>query len=321
MKNISILLPFGNHAISIASTITILDIAQRMNCSLEYQLVAPRSKRLVDMKPFKLKADATIAEITSTDLIIISPIVAGAQQEVLTQNQPLIDWVKAQYEAGAEVVSLCTGAYILAATGLLAGKEASSHFSAIKDLQKRFPEVLWRKEKIITEQERLITSGGALSSLNALIYWLLKYYDKRRIMTIAKNLQLEYPRASQKPFYIFANQKNHQDALVLKVQEYMEQHQGGLLNFDALAEKHHISRRSLNRRFRNATGESLRSYQQRILVERAKEYLENQTITIQELAYALGYVDVNSFRNLFHKVTGTLPYEYQKKFQSTLSTQ
>lgn len=314
MKHITVLLPFGNHSISLSSTITILDIAKRSSCKLDYQVVATKNKQAIQIARFRITPDATIREVKKTDLIIISPIVSDDYQTIIDNNEPLIAWIKAQYAQGSEVISLCTGAYILAATGLLNHREASSHFSAITDLRKRFPEVRWYKEKIITDQDRLITSGGALSSLNAVIYWLLKYFDKATIMRIAKNLQIDYPRTSQKPFYIFSNQKNHEDELMLQVQEFMEQHQGEAINFDALADRYHLSRRSLNRRFKNATGESLRSYQQRILVERAKEYLENKPITIQELAYTLGYVDVNSFRNLFHKVTGTLPNEYQKRF-------
>jgi len=266
------------------------------------------------MGPFRVTPDTTIREVKQTDLIIISPLIFTDNQAILDENQTLIDWVRDVYQQGSEVISLCTGAYLLAATGLLDGKEASSHVSAIADLQRRYPAVIWRKEKIITDQEGLMTSGGALSSLNVLIYWLMKYYDKPTIWHIAKNLQIDYPRASQKPFYIFANQKNHTDELILQIQEYLEQHQGEAINFDELAHKYHISRRSLNRRFKNATGESLRTYQQRVLIEKAKEYLEVKSMTVQELAYTLGYVDVNSFRNLFHKITGTLPHEYQRRF-------
>ncbi|HAS44853.1 MAG TPA: AraC family transcriptional regulator [Microscillaceae bacterium] len=314
MKNISILLPFGNHSISLSSTVTILDIAQRSGCALSYQIVSANNKQPVQMGPFRVTPDMTIREVKQTDLIIISPLIFIDNQAILDENRALIEWVRHLYQRGSEVISLCTGAYILAATGLLAHKEASSHVSAIADLQRRYPAVTWRKEKIITDQEGLMTSGGALSSLNVLIYWLMKYYDKSTVRRIAKGLQIDYPRESQKPFYIFSNQKNHTDELILQIQEYLEEHQGEAIHFDELAHKYHISRRSLNRRFKNATGESLRTYQQRVLIEKAKEYLEAKPITIQELAYTLGYVDVNSFRNLFHKITGTLPHEYQRRF-------
>ncbi len=308
-------MPFGNHSLPLASTIAILNIAQSLGCPLDYQLVSPKNKRNFEMSPFMVKADTTIAEVTATDLVIVSPIDTNVSIDAVLQEAPqLFEWIRQQYTQGAEVVSLCTGAYILAATGLLNGKEAASHFSVMTDLRQRFSEVNWQKDAIITEKDRVITSGGALSSLNALIYWLLKYYDRHKVLSIAKKLQIDYPRTSQKPYYIFSNQKKHQDELVLKVQEYMEQYQGESLNFDTLAERHHISRRSLNRRFKSATGESLRSYQQRIIIEKAKEQLEYKNITVQELAYRLGYVDVASFRNLFYKVTGTLPNEYQKKF-------
>ena len=316
MRKIVQLIPKGrNSALAVSGVSTIFRMAQSHGLPLEYAVLSAQDSKMIQMDDFTLQADEMMKHQADIDLIII-PSLVGDPSMTLSQNEELIDWLKQMREKDTQIASLCTGAYLLAATHLLDGHEASSHFAAIDDLRQRFPLVKWMPEKIITDRDGMYTSGGTLSAFNLLIYLLGKYFDKSSAHRIAKIIQIDYPRKSQKPFYILSNQKNHADEQILQIQQYLEQHVNQSLNLNQLARQFGLSRRSLNRRFKAATGDHPLAYIQKTKVEQAKAWLEKEDITINEVIYKIGYNDGPSFRKIFKRITGMLPNEYKQKFAS-----
>ncbi len=314
MKRIVQVIPNGQNSIfAISGVSTIMGMAQKKGLPIDYSILSAQDNGEITVGAFSLQTDGRTNQSVKADIIII-PSIVGEPDWVLRENKDLILWLIEQEKKGAQLVSLCTGAYLLAATGLLNNKEASSHCEAISDLRRRFPLVKWVPEKIITDHAGIYTSGGTISSFNVLIYLLEKFFDKQIANNIAKIIQLEYPRKSQKPFYIFANQRNHRDEKILAIQDYLENQVGNPLNLNQVARRFGISRRSLNRKFKEATGDNPQTYIQKARIEQAKVLLESDHLSINEVIYEIGYSDGHSFRKLFRKVTGLLPSEYRKKY-------
>jgi transcriptional regulator GlxA family with amidase domain len=223
-------------------------------------------------------------------------------------------WIAQQYQQGAEVASVCTGAYLLAATGLLDGKHCSTHWAAAADFKVRFPQVNLQPEKLITDEHGIYTNGGAYSFLNLIIYLIEKYYDRHTAIYCAKVFQIEVDRQSQQEFIIFKGQKQHGDDLVKEAQLYIEKNLHEKIVVAHLSEKFAIGRRNFDRRFTKATGNTPLEYLQRAKVEWAKRAFENNHTTINEVMYQVGYADVKAFREVFRKITGLSPLAYRRKF-------
>ncbi|GAB2825120.1 GlxA family transcriptional regulator [Ferruginibacter profundus] len=262
---------------------------------------------------FSVKPHKNIAAITKTDLIII-PSLNHNYQKTIKQNKLLADWIGQQYRHGAEVASICTGAFLLATSGLLDGKSCSTHWSAADHFRTMFPKVNVATDKLITDEKGIYTNGGAYSFLNLIIYLVEKYYDRPTAIFCSKVFQVEMDRQSQSAFIIFRGQKLHGDEVVKKAQEYIESNLHEKISVENLSSRLAVGRRNFDRRFIKATGNTPVEYSQRVKIESAKKSLETSRKTINEVMYEVGYSDVKAFREVFRKITGISPLEYRDKY-------
>ncbi len=259
---------------------------------------------------FSVHPDREIKAIASTDLIIIPAI----QPQSLQLNEEFIPWINEQYKKGAEVASLCVGAFLLAATGLVNGRKCTTHWMAADAFRHMYPEVDLMPEKIITDEQGIYSSGGAYSFLNLLLYLIEKYCGRKVAVYLSKVLEVDIERTSQSPFSIFIGQKRHEDEPIKKAQEYMENNVGQKISVDQLAGLFLISRRNFERRFKKATTNSPIEYMQRVKIEAAKKSLESGRENINEVMYSVGYSDSKAFRTIFRKITGMSPLDYRRKY-------
>lgn len=278
------------------------------------QLAGATREVKLDDGAFTITSDVLIDEVKRTDLVIIPPLF-GDMQTAIALNQKLKPWIETQYTKGAEVASLCLGAFMLASTGLLRGKKCSTHWGYISQFREMFPDVDVVDGSIITEENRLYSSGGANSYWNLLLHILEKHTSREIAVTAAKFFAIDIDRNSQSAFIIFQGQKTHKDAEVLRSQEIIEQQVSAKIGVDELADKVAVGRRSFERRFKAATGNTVLEYIQRVKVETAKRSLENAQTPILEVMEEVGYTDVKAFRSVFRKVTGLSPAEYRQKYQ------
>ncbi|MDF2457357.1 MAG: AraC family transcriptional regulator [Cytophagaceae bacterium] len=262
---------------------------------------------------FTVKPHTHISEIKKTNLIII-PSLNHNYEQTVEQNKALIQWIEKQYKGGAEVASICTGAFLLASSGLLNGKSCSTHWSAANKFSTRFPEVNLKADQLITDEKGIYTNGGAYSFLNLIIYLIEKYYDRSTAIYCAKVFQIEIDRHSQSPFSIFTGQKQHDDDMVKKAQTYIENKWNEKISFEQLSAQFAVGRRNFDRRFIKATGNTPLEYAQRVKIESAKRAFESSRKTINEVMYEVGYSDVKAFREVFRKITGLSPLEYRSKY-------
>ncbi|MGD0726489.1 MAG: DJ-1/PfpI family protein [Spirochaetia bacterium] len=287
MKHISILVPRGAAALSCIEGSFIMFtkandfLASRGRQPLfKVQLVGLSSEPQVYDRLFSVRPDVTIAEVHRTDLIVI-PAVNGDRAEVIESNRGFLPWIVRQYKGGAEVASLCVGAFLLAATGLLKGRKCATHWLAANDFRKLFPDVSLVSDKIITDEGGIYSSGGALSFWNLLLYLVEKYTDRAVAIFASKFYEIEMDRDSQSSFLIFNGQRDHQDAAVKKVQEFIESN------------------------YHN---------KKRVRIEAAKRSLETSRKNINEVMYEAGYSDTKAFRTIFSRIAGMSPMDYRHRY-------
>ena len=254
-----------------------------------------------------------IDELEHPDLIIV-PAFYGDRDSMLKKHRDMIKWIKEKYEAGSEIASLCAGIYFLAEAGLLPGRSCTAHWSDMDDIVRRYPDVNFQSDMVITDQEGIYTSGGAFSSLNLILYMIEKFCGREVGIWASKMFSLDMDRMSQSHFAVFKGQRQHRDNDILKAQTYIEENHHMPLNIEDIAEKSNMSKRNFIRRFKKATHNTPFEYLQRVKIEAAKKALEKGNQNINLLMYDAGYNDIKTFREVFKKITGLTPQDYKRKY-------
>ncbi|MFZ5971397.1 MAG: GlxA family transcriptional regulator [Bacteroidota bacterium] len=324
MKKVSILVPESSVLQAIADPqylfITVNQfLLSRGNPPLfEVELVGARREVKLNNGSYSIHTDRLLNEVEKTDLVFV-PALFGDMTQAIEKNKSAIPWIAAQYQKGAEVASLCVGAFLLAATGLLNGKKCSTHWGFQSELKEKFPEVEVVEGSIVTEEKRIYSSGGANSYWNLLLYLVEKYTDRETAILASKYFAIDIDRNSQAAFAMFKGQKNHNDAEILRAQQYIETNLHEKITIDELADSVAISRRTFERRFKQATNNSVLEYIQRVKMEAAKRSFESSRKNINEVMFDVGYTDTKAFRSIFKKITGLSPIEYRNKYSKQVA--
>jgi transcriptional regulator GlxA family with amidase domain len=277
------------------------------------QLVGIKKEVKINDGLFSINPSHLLKDVNSTDLVII-PALFGDMKTAIASNKKFLPWINEQYEKGAEVASLCVGAFLLASTGLLDGKKCSTHWGFQNEFREMFPNVEVIDGSIITEEYRLYSSGGANSYWNLLLHLVEKYTDRQTAILASKYFAIDIDRDSQSTFSMFQGQKNHNDESVKLAQDYIDKNVQEKMTIDELADFVCLGRRSFERRFKLATNNSVLEYINRVKIEFAKRSFEISRKNINEVMYDVGYTDTKSFRTIFKKFTGLTPIEYRNKY-------
>jgi len=277
------------------------------------ELVGLSSQMSLGNSSFIIQTDTIIQELDRTDLIIIPPVSDDVLSSV-EQNKPYIPWIRQQYKQGAEVASLCVGAFLLAETGLLDGKYCSTHWNTVNDFKVRYPKVRLVDHKILTDEKGIYTSGGANSYWNLLVYLAGKLTHYEIAVRTSKYFEVDLDRDNQGVYSTFEGCRFHSDEPIQKVQNYLERHYHELPSLNSLADMAGYGVRTFQRRFKNATHYTVINYLQKLRVEAAKQMLVQGVLTVNEIMYDVGYSDSDAFRKVFKKETGLTPSGYRKKF-------
>lgn len=319
MKNIIILVPEGAVLASIADPQYMFTAANKLleesgkKPVFNVQLAGLTNEVKLNNGVVTITTDLLIKDVKRADLVII-PALSGNMKNAIEINKDYIPWIIEQYKEGAEAASLCIGAFLLAATGLMKGKQCSTHWLYANEFKSMFPDVKLAGDKIVTEQNGLYSSGGASSYWNLLLYLVEKYTDRETAILASKFFLLDIGRKSQSPFTIFRGQKEHDDEEVKKAQEYIELNFKDKITVDELCDLFGVGRRTFERRFKKATTNTIIEYIQRVKIEAAKKELETGRKTVNEVMYDVGYTDTKAFRDVFKKIAGLSPVEYRNKY-------
>jgi transcriptional regulator GlxA family with amidase domain len=279
----------------------------------DVQLVGLKKEVKINNGLFTINTSQLLKDVIKTDLIII-PALFGDMKTAIASNNKMLPWINEQYIKGAEIASLCVGAFLLASTGLLKGKKCSTHWGFQNEFRELFPDVEVVEGNIVTEEDRLYSSGGANSYWNLLLYLVEKYTDRQTAILASKYFAIDIDRESQSTFAMFQGQKNHTDEAVKQAQEFIDKNIQEKITIDELADLASLGRRSFERRFKVATNNSVLEYINRVKIEFAKREFESSQKNINEVMYDVGYTDTKAFRTIFKKNTGLTPVAYRNKY-------
>jgi transcriptional regulator GlxA family with amidase domain len=278
----------------------------------DVEVVSPDGNPVKCLNNLSIAPHRGMNDVEKTDLILI-PSITNIEKTIKYSGD-IIEWLIRRHKDGARIASVCTGAFLLAETGLLNGKTATTHWGFVDAFRKKYPLVKLKPERIITDEGDLFCAGALAAGMDLAVYLVEKYCGHEIAVQCSKSLLHEMGRDSQAPYSVFQFQKKHGDAAVKASQQWMEAHSTREIDISEVAGAHGMSRRTFERRFKKATGDTPLNYLQRTRVENAKRLLETTTETFDEICYRMGYENSNHFREVFKKHTGLLPSAYQKKF-------
>jgi transcriptional regulator GlxA family with amidase domain len=278
------------------------------------RLISVSPNPVCEIRGYSVRCHAAMETVERADLVIV-PAFDGDVLTQLEANRACIRWVRRMYDGGADVASICTGAFVLAEAGLLDGKSATTHWNAQELFARRYPSVAVKPEPIVVDHGRVCTSGGATSFLTLTVYLVEKYCGGETARLTAKVFLIDINKGPQTAYAIFSAQKGHSDAPILETQGMIERDPGKEWPVPELARAAAMSTRNFIRRFKAATGNTPSEYVQRVRVEAAKHALEAGREGVDEIAERAGYGDAGSFRKIFKRITGVTPTEYRKRYR------
>ena len=249
--------------------------------------------------------------------VIIVPASGLDLDGQIARNREMLRWVCKCYERGAYVAGVCTGTGFLAAAGLLDGRRATTHWAVADSYKQRFPKVNWCPEVFITEDQRVLCSGGVYASVDLSLYLVEKFCGHDIALQTARSLLVDMPRAHQSSYAVLPISGPHDDDRIRAAETLIHEQFDRNLSIELLASKSNMSPRTFIRRFKAATGRSPGDYLQSVRISAAKEMLEEGARFVQTVSSAVGYEDVAFFRKLFKRKTGMTPGQYRRRFGRT----
>ncbi len=262
---------------------------------------------------------AAVADDPRADIVILPELWLGPDEDIGERHPELLAWIRRRFDGGAWLYSACSGAVMLAATGLLDGCDATSHWGYEDLFRSRYPRVRFRAEPALAfadPQGRIVTAGGTSSWHDLALHIIARHGSPGEALRIAKVYLLKLHDEGQLPYRALLRGTPVADALVVSAQRYLEGHfrdDGALVS--AVAHLG-VAERTLKRRFKAATGTTLIEYLQHLRIEDAKRSLETSATPVEEISLCVGYEDPSFFRRLFKRIVGLTPSEYRRMFRS-----
>lgn len=319
MNKIGILIPEQYKLLSVAAIIEVLETANK------FQIDNPE-KKLFDITLitldncvdgfFKAYHTENIKSDIKYDLVLIPSFTTDNIKSTISLNKAFIPWIIKQYNTKTEIATFCTGAFLLAATGLLDGKVATTHVDACAAFSAAFPEVRLKPDKTVTQDGQLFTSGGATSTFHLLLYLLQIHCGKELAIKTAKIFAIDMDRSNQSYFSSFQPSRHHNDDIVASAQDKIESSYQDVSTIEEMIKDIPSSRRNIVRRFKQVIGITPIEYLQQTRIEAAKKLLEQTAQQMTEVIYNSGYNDPKAFRKIFRKTVGMTPSQYRDKFQA-----
>jgi transcriptional regulator GlxA family with amidase domain len=279
----------------------------------EVETISENGKPVMCFNGFSINPNRSIRSKSNYDLIYI-PGFIGDVDEILQREKSSIAWLRQQFKKGTRLAAACNGNFILAETGVLANRRATTHWNLMEKFRARYKDVQVQPERIIVDEGDIISAAGVTAYFNLALFLIERHGSKDLALTCSKIFLVDSGRKIQSPYEMYQFPKKHGDSEIEKAQTWLEKNFQIHVGLDQLAEVSNLGKKTLMRRFKLATGETPLTYLKRVRVENAKRLLESKKLSFNEITWTVGYNDVSSFHKLFKSETGLSPSMYRTKF-------
>ena len=280
-------------------------------------VAAKRPEGVSQLRVTEWACDPSLMPVVSgvgRDILIIPPALGApiTPEDAQTVAQGL----RKAHAEGAVLASVCAGTFLLAETGLLDGRRATTHWVYADLFVERFPRIALDPGQLIIDEGDILTAGGLMSWTDLGLKLVDRILGPSVMLETAQILLLDPPGREQRFYSAFAPRLNHGDAAILRVQHWMQANGGKDAALSTLAAHAGLEERTFLRRFHKATGLTSTDYAQRLRVSHARELLQVGQQSIDAIAWEVGYRDPAAFRKVFYRIVGLTPSEYRQRFHA-----
>jgi len=296
--------------------------AGSINTFFRVRIISPTGEPFTCGNGIPVRPELSVEENPESQIVILPELWLGPDEHLQGRYPELMGWIRRQHERGASIYSACSGAVMLAETGLLDHCEATSHWGYQDLFRKYYPKVRFRPEPNLAFADpsgRIVTAGGTTSWHDLAIHIISRHCSPGEALRIAKVYLLKWHGEGELPYETLVRNNPHADSVAHTCEKWLEEHfteQGAIPRVVELA---NIPERTLKRRFKIATGSSLIARLQDLRVEEAKRLLEASASPVDEISFDVGYEDASFFRRLFKRRTGLTPSQYRRMFKPILT--
>lgn len=259
-----------------------------------------------------------ITDIEETDVVFVPNVIVQSPEALRALDPRLIDWIGRMHAKGTHLYASCGGALVLAATGLLDGREATTHWSYAPLFQNQFPKVKLQADRLLVQTgpgHSMVCSGGASSWQDLALLLVAKHAGTEEAIRMSKLFLYQWHRDGQLPYACMIQNVDHGDAVMAQCQQWIAENYARADIVADLVRQSGLPKRTFDRRFKAATGYSPLAYIQALRIEEAKQMLETTDEPVDAIAQQVGYEDGASFRRLFRRIAGMNPGDYRRKLQ------
>ncbi|KGJ91938.1 GlxA family transcriptional regulator [Colwellia psychrerythraea] len=259
-----------------------------------------------------LQPDSVLGSMNRSDIVILPPNLDGCYY--IKPQPELLQYINEVHQAGCILCSACSGAFILAHTGLLDNRTVTTHWQLENSFSEQFPKVSLNIESLLINDGDIISAGGLMSWVDLGLEIVAQFSKPHIMRALGKYLIVDTGKREQRYYGSFTPKYNHGNKQVLQVQHYIQSNYSQTLSIKILAALACMSERTFLRQFTSATMLKPIQYIQKVRVQKACELLESTSQSFEQIALNIGYDDANSFRKVFIKIIGLSPSAFKARF-------
>ena len=258
------------------------------------------------------KVFSTADTTSCPDICILPPSLKGPPvPDTITS-----EWLRARHSDGAVLASVCTGAFVLGAAGLLDGRAVTTHWTYEERFRREFPLARIDTDPLVIDEGDIITAGGVMSWTDLVLTVIERYLGSAVMNEVARGFLIDPPGRRQSYYSSFQPYLDHADGPIRSAQDFLQDHLAEEISLARLSSVSGLEQRTFLRRFQKATGLTATDYRQRLRIARSQELLRTTRVKAEQIGWQVGYVDPSAFRKTFNRIVGLSPSEYRKRFSS-----
>lgn len=265
--------------------------------------------------PVRMAPDVSINEVDRPGLVIV-PAVGLDLETSLARHRLVVERLVEWRAQGTAIAAVCTGVAILAETGLLDGRPATTHWGVVDRYRRRYSKVEWQPERFVTESDDLFCCAGVYSCVDLSLHLVERFCGRQVALQTSRALLLDPPRRWHSAYAEMPAIVEHEDEAIIETLDWLRNHLGEDIRVTELADRAYMSPRNFARRFRAVTGDTPIRYLHRLRINEARRLLESSGRTVNAVCTEVGYEDLPFFRRLFKRYTGVSPKEYAQRYAS-----